>query len=66
MKKYKYLYIKRLIKSKDYIQNRLYEMNSNVIYWINAKQNAKLKTERDFCEKMANMYIDRYKWYLNK
>lgn len=59
--------IKRALVAKGgYSSSRMGEMNTEIIFWKARKEASTTSAEREFCEKMCDMYCKRYLWYVAK
>lgn len=56
--------VRNFIASPEYRSKRMERMNIEIEYWLLSRDNAKTNLQREFCGKMADMYHNRYKWYL--
>lgn len=55
---------RQFIATPSYRSKRMERMNVEIEYWLLARDNAKTTLQREFSKKMAEMYHNRYKWYL--
>ena len=59
-------YAKRIILSEGYCFDRLNKMDGEIQYWKRSQQHATTNAGRNYCNMMINMYLHRYKYYINK
>ena len=53
-----------LISTEDYQHQRITKMLGERRYWLAQRDDSHLTSKREFCQKMADMYVRRIKWYL--
>lgn len=59
-------YIRKTITAEGYGLQRLNTMNGKVQYWLLSQQHANTTAGRNYCNMMVDMYLRRYKYYINK
>lgn len=64
--KYKSRYLRRIVSSKDYIAGRINTMNEYIQCWKSHYKDCNTNKGREYCQYMLNLYLKRYKYYLNK
>ena len=64
--KYKSKSLRRIVSSKDYIAGRINTMNEYIQCWKSHYKDCNTNKGRDYCQYMLNLYLKRYKYYLNK
>ena len=64
--KYRVQYLRRTIISKWYNISRAEKMNGQVLHWQEMRSTATTQIARDFCDKMGDMYLKRYIFYVKR
>lgn len=57
-------YARDYIATESYQHDRIMKLLGERDYWISQRDNAKITRKREFCQRMADMYVKRIKWYL--
>lgn len=52
------------IATESYQHDRIMKLLGERDYWISQRDNARITRKREFCQRMADMYVKRIKWYL--
>lgn len=58
--------LRKKVSSPGYYLERLNEMNSKIQYWLLSLKEANTTAGRTYCNMMVDMYLKRYRFYLNK
>ena len=59
-------YIRKIISNVEYSLKRTDDMQNHIYQWKQQYNNSKTNTERMYCQKMINMYLKRFIYYINK
>lgn len=52
------------IATVSYEHDRIVKMLGEREYWLAQRDDSRLTSKREFCQRMADMYVKRIKWYL--
>lgn len=53
-----------LVRTDTYQHDRIVKMLGEREYWLAQRDDSRLTSKRQFCQRMADMYVKRIKWYL--
>lgn len=56
---------KRAIASSEYRSRRLDRIHREILYWVANEAVSNTSRQKQLCAEMQEMYIKRYKYYLN-
>ena len=59
-------YLRRVISSNRYYMNRADKMSGEIQHYREMASAATMQRQRDFCESMIEMYLQRYIYYCKK
>lgn len=57
---------RRAVGSSEYRAKRMDKINREIAYWMACESASNTTIQRDFCQKMQQMFLKRYQYYLNK
>ena len=57
---------RKTIVSSEYRPKRMDRINREIAYWMACESSANTTIQREFCQKMQQMFLRRYQYYLNK
>lgn len=57
---------RKTIASSEYCSKRMDRINREIAYWMACESASNTTIQREFCQKMQQMFLKRYQFYLNK
>ena len=57
---------RKSIVSSEYRVKRMDRINREIAYWMACESSSNTTIQREFCQKMQQMFLKRYQYYLNK
>lgn len=57
---------RKTIESSEFRTKRMDKINREIAYWMACESASNTTIQREFCQKMQQMFLKRYQYYLNK
>lgn len=59
-------FARKTIESSEYRSKRMDRINREIAYWMACESASNTTIQREFCQKMQQMFLKRYQYYLKK